>query len=197
MAGLTLVTAPTVEPVLLPAAMLALRIETTTEAALIESLITAAREYVEAFTRRALVSQTWDLQLDGFPSCDWLEIPTPPLRSVTSVTYVDGTGTTQTLSSALYAVDAPAGPWARHGRINLNYGETWPATRSQPNAVTVRFVAGYGTEGDSVPEALKTGIKMLVGHWFEQREAAVIGVGIGVLQVPLNLDALLWPYRSY
>jgi hypothetical protein len=40
-------------------------------------------------------------------------------------------------------------------------------------------------------------MKLLIAHWYEQREAVAVGVGIGVIPVDSTIDALLWPYRSY
>jgi uncharacterized phiE125 gp8 family phage protein len=124
-------------------------------------------------------------------------LPKPPIASITSVTYVDTDGATQTWSSALYQTDLPSGPTAEPARILPAYNESYPSTRAQMNAVTVRFVAGYGVDGSYVPEDIKLGMHMLIGHWYEQREAVVVGVGIGVLPVPINLDVLLGPYKVY
>ena len=125
--SLFLVTAPTKEPVSLADAKTHLRVDVDDENDLIASLIVAAREYVETFTHRALVTQTWDLKLDQFPcrgEAIWL--PKPPASSVTSITYTATDGTSTTWSSALYTTDLPTGPTARMGRITPAYGEYLP-----------------------------------------------------------------------
>lgn len=160
------------------------------------SWITAARQTVEVFTHRAFCTQTWDLKFDDFPpgyeTAIWL--PKPPLVSVASVTYIDTDGDSQTWSSALYAVDAPAGPWARMGRITPVYGESYPTARAIENAVTVRFVAGYGAAA-SVPAPIKSAMKLLIGSWFVNREA--VNVGNITSELPLAVNALLWPYKAF
>jgi uncharacterized phiE125 gp8 family phage protein len=170
----------------------------TTEDPYLIALRQTAREYVESFCRRALLTQTWDLKLDGFP-CDGepIELPLAPVISVTSVTYTDTNGDSQTWSSSLYQTDIPTGPKAGRARILPAYSQYYPSTRDVFNAVTVRFVAGYGAAASSVPASLKSGMKLLIAHWYEQREAVVVGIGIGVLPVPETLDALLWPYRTF
>ncbi len=121
-------------------------------------LIQGAREYGETFTHRAFITQTWDDRRYGFPCDGVIWLPKAPLVSVTSVSYVDPAGATQTWSSALYTVDAPSGPKARVGCIVPNYGEIFPATRDVVNAVTIRFVAGYGA-ASAVPALIKACLK--------------------------------------
>jgi uncharacterized phiE125 gp8 family phage protein len=170
----------------------------TTEDPYLIALRQSAREYVESFCRRALLTQTWDCKLDAFPSdgCA-IELPLTPVSSVTSITYVDTNGDSQTWSSSLYQTDLPSGPKASRARIIPAYAQYYPQTRTQMNAVTVRFVAGYGAAASSVPASLKSGMKLLIAHWNENRESVVVGVGIGVIPVPQTIDALLWPYRAY
>ena len=144
---LHLVTAPAFEPVSRAEAKLHLRIDTTADDALIDGLILAARQHAETVTQRALVAQTWDDKRPRFPwNTYWgnIWLPKPPISSVTSVTYLDSNGTSQTWDSANYVTDLPAGPWARKGRIYPAYSASYPSTRAIPNAVTIRFVAGYG-----------------------------------------------------
>lgn len=121
----------------------------TTSDPLLSRLITGARTAAERITRRALVTQTWDMYLDQFPAWE-MGIPKPPLQSVTSITYVDTDGTTQTLAADQYRVDLKSEP----ARITPAFGVVWPTTRWQTNAVTVRFVCGYGLAAD-VPAGIK------------------------------------------
>jgi uncharacterized phiE125 gp8 family phage protein len=191
----SLATAPAVEPLTLTEAKLHLRVDHTTDDDLITSLIVAARQYAENYTQRCFITQTWDLKLDAFPVGDILLVK-PPVASVTSITYVDTDGTTQTLSSALYRTDLPTGPWAQRGRIEPAYGESWPSTRALSNAVTVRCVHGYGL-AVSVPDPIKAALKLLIGHWYENREAVSVSIGANVQQVPMAVVALLVPFKAY
>jgi uncharacterized phiE125 gp8 family phage protein len=61
--------------------------------------------------------------------------------------------------------------------------------------VTVRFVAGYGATAAAVPFGLKAAIKMLVAHWYARREP--VNIGNLVTPIPLTIDSLLWPYKSF
>lgn len=198
--ALTLVTPPTVEPLSLAEAKTHCRIptEVADENGLITDLIVAARQYVESFTRRALLNQTWDWKLDAFPAGECpLVLPIANASAITSVTYTATDGTSTTWTSSLYDTDLPSGPKAPFGRIVPAYGEYYPATRDEMNAVIVRFAAGYGAVATSVPESIRAGMKILIGTWYQSRESVVVGVGVGAIQVPDTVGHLLWPYRAY
>lgn len=188
--GLTLVTGPAFEPMSLDQVKLHLKVEDHADDTLIQSLITSAREYAEIFLARRLITQTWDLTLDEFPgtTCE-IKVPYPPLQSVSAITYVDTGGTSQTLATANYTVDAASQP----GRIYPAYGLLWPATRSQRNAVTIRHVVGFGRPA-SVPESVKAAMKLLIGNWYENRESTLSGTIIG--EVPMAVQNLLYAHRQ-
>ena len=141
----------------------------TTADPLLSRLVTGARTTAERITRRALVTQTWDLCLDAFPAWE-IGIPKPPLQSVTSITYVDTNGVTQTLPADQYMVDIKSEP----ARIVPAFGVVWPVTRWQPNAVTVRFVCGYGVAA-AVPAGIKNWMLVRIKQMYENREATMVG----------------------
>lgn len=160
----------------------------TTEDDLLQSLITAARVYCETITNRVLLTQTWDMVLDAFPP-GIMELPKPPLISVESVKHIDNNGTEQTLAPSAYKVDAVTDP----GRIAPAYGTVWPVTRSEPNAVTIRFIAGYGELAATVPMPIRQAMLLMIGHLFENREA--VQAEGNFYRLPLGPEALLSPYR--
>jgi len=198
-------TAPTIEPVTLTEVKQHLRRTDRREDDYITTLITAAREYCETITRRAFITQTIDLVLDAFPSSDGLSyadetsidrgsqitIPKPPLQSITSIKYLDSSGTLQTLTSSAYNADTYSEP----GRIYLSQSYQWPSTQGIENAVTIKYVAGYGLTAVTVPTALRHAIKLVVAHWFLNRESVLVGVTSHELE--RTLKSLLWQYRDY
>jgi uncharacterized phiE125 gp8 family phage protein len=195
--ALSLVTPVTVEPLTLDEAKAQCRVEVDDDDDLFYALIIAARQYGESFTHRALPPQTWDLGLCGGFPCGAIEVPLPPVTSIVSVTYVDSNGTTQTLTpTTQYVTIVPAGPKAMPARITPAYAVPWPPTRRIENAVTVRFTAGYsGTGTNAMPEAIKQAMKLLIGHWYANRESVVVGTISTTLQ--MTVDALLWPYKVF
>jgi uncharacterized phiE125 gp8 family phage protein len=189
--GLKLVTAPAVEPVSLAEAKTHLRLDTATDDAYVSALITAARERVELFLRRALIAQAYEYAVDDFPGYDRaIDLPRPPLRSVEWIRYVDTAGAVQTLDPDIYMVDASSNEM---GRIARAWNRSWPFTRYTINAVTVRFTAGYGEEPGNVPQAIRHAILIETANLYENREDAVVGQAVNMLSVS---ERLLWPYRA-
>lgn len=130
--------------------------------ALLDALVTAARQWMESAMDRQLISATWEIRMPYFPP--WVEFPYPPLQSVVSVKYDDVNGDEQTLATDTYDVVTTETP----GYLALAYGKYWPPVDINPEAVRIRFVAGYGNASD-VPELAKTAIKMLALFWYENR----------------------------
>lgn len=157
---------------------------------LIASLITAARQHVEDFLNRSLITTGWRYVFDGFPPSDVVEIPRPNLLSVTAVNYTDPAGAAQLLSASVYSVDTASLP----GRIVLGYTQFWPFVRAIRNAVSIDFTAGYGPARSDVPAAIKAGMKMLIAHWYQNREAVLLDGQ--AMDMPLGAAALLYPYRN-
>lgn len=177
---------PSIEPVSVIDIKEHCRIDNDDEDMLVESYLKAARRWCEDFTRRSFINTTWVAKLDSFPG--WvIEIEKCNLQSVTSVQYVDTAGATQTFSNTL--VDTHSKP----ARITPAYGYDWPSVRDQMNAVTVSFVAGYGATAATVPDSIKSAIKILCAHLYENREPVVTGTIIS--PVPFSVESLLWMER--
>lgn len=193
--GLKLITVPAIEPVSLPEAKLHLRVDIDDDDTAIVGQIMAARRWAEKATWRAFNTQTWELTLDAFPGVTWIQLPWPPLQSVTSVKYTVDAGTEYTYASSNYIVDVDNEP----GKIVLKSTSTWPSDTLYPvNGVRIRFVAGYGDDAEDVPEHYRQAILLLLGHWYENREQVVVS-GAVPKEVPLGVEALLGidQYRKY
>lgn len=158
---LTLVTPPAATPVSLDEARAHCKADTADDT-LLQVYLDAAVAHVdgaEGVLGRCLVTQTWDYKLDAFP--ETIKVPLPILASVTSISYVDADGDTQTMSASDYRVSGQ----------RITPGDAgWPATDDVTHAVTVRFVAGYGL-AVAVPAAIKAAILLYVGDLYANREA--------------------------
>jgi uncharacterized phiE125 gp8 family phage protein len=199
--GLALFTAADAELVSLEEAKGHLHVDIDEQDEQIVGYIAAARAHLEGICGRSFLSTVWDHTIDY----DWpwildieygrhvrmIELPRAPLSSVTSISYVDGAGATQVLNSSQYVVDGAGAI----GRVYQAYDASWPTVRSQPRAITVRFVAGYGTDPDSVPKPIKQANLLLISHFHEQRQPVVVGQAVN--SMPLAVDALIAPYRVY
>jgi uncharacterized phiE125 gp8 family phage protein len=188
--GLKLITPPEVEPVTLEEAKAHLRLNDDSDDAYVSALITAARERVELFLRRALITKAFECALDSFPANQVIDLPRPPLQSVESIQYVDTAGTVQTLAPDDYVVDASS---SEIGRVALAWNRFWPITRSSINSILIQFTAGYGDAAEDVPQTIRQGILIEISNLYENREDVVVGQNISMLSLS---ERLLWPYRA-
>jgi uncharacterized phiE125 gp8 family phage protein len=157
----------------------------------ISDAVTAARKLIEQYIPggRAFINQTWDLVLDQFPrGDDRIEFPLPPFQSISSITYYDANNSSTTLATSDYVTHAPH---SLPGYIKPAYNKVWPSSSQREDAVTIRFVAGYGSSASSVPMNVRHALKMTVAHWYENREQVVIMPGAATVNVPLGVEALL------
>jgi len=188
--ALTQTVAPTIDPVSLADMKVHCRVDHTDDDAYLLGLITVATNTCESFTGRQLIHATYTLKLDGFPCDDEIELPKPPLSSITSITYIDTAGNSQTVTSTDYQTDIAS----TVGRVMPAYNAYWPATRDgQYNVVTVTFVAGYGATAATVPIKLRQGIKAFAATMYEHRETVVIGTI--KTEFPEVCRALWYPYK--
>jgi len=184
-----IVTPPASEPVTLSEAKAQLSVTSSAHDTRITSLITTARRQVERYLKRALITQTWKVYYNCFHAV--MELPYPPLQSVTHVKYYDDSGTLQTLSSDLYWEDLASEP----GKIVRKYDAVYPELLAgRPNAVEIQYVAGYG-DADDVPEEIRHAILMLVTDYFDNRGEVVVG---SIAQrIPGFIKDLVHDYRMY
>lgn len=177
------------EPVTLAEAKAQVRQTLTTDDTYLGTLIIAARNVAEEYLSRGLYTQTWMLAQDRWSNELWLP-RAAPLQSVTSVKYYDDAGTLQTLGTSTYLVDTISEP----GRIVRAPLQIWPVLQaSRPNAVEVQYVVGW-TAVASIPQAIKLGMQLLIGHWYAHREA-VSEAAAAVL--PFAVETLWAPYRLW
>lgn len=185
-AGLRVSVAPATEPVTTAEAKIHLRVEISDDDAFISSLVASARLLVEKTINTSLITQTWELVLDGFPNSDCIKLPNGPVQSVTSVKTYDENDTESVFSSSSYLVDTVS------DRLALNLDSTWPTDLRPRAGVKVTYVTGYGDDGSDVPQALKQAILEMVAYWYENRGDAGQPVG-AVLR---SLEASLRPHRT-
>lgn len=196
-----LITPPASLPVTLDEAKLHLRaafpnedgsMPATDEDGLITALLEAAVSHLDGWTGilgRCLVEQTWRVDFDRF---DWgMRLPLWPIGEIVSITWRNAAGEISTIANTNYALRTDE----RGAYVHWDRGYSFPSDLYESAAVSVTFKAGYPTvDGKStVPAAIKAAILLLVGNWYENREAVVVGVTATAL--PMAVDALLSPYR--
>lgn len=179
--------APEAEPVTLADARLNLRIEHDSEDALLEGLIRAAREEVEAACGLALIDQSWRLVLDRMPRSSRVLLRRHPVREILSVTVYDRDGAAAVIDPAQYQLDAHARP----ARLHFADG---PAPGLALNGIEIDFTAGFGEAGTDVPDLLKRAMLLLVAHWYEFR--AHFAPSAQPVSFPPGYERLIAPWRA-
>ncbi len=175
-------TQPATEPLTLTEAKLHLKVDTTVDDDLITALITATRQSVERYCNSALITQTITEKYDCFTSRGF-RLSVSPAITITSVSYTDSAGDTQTLSTDVYGLDN----YSRPARVFLKENQQWPQTRVEPNTVTVVYTAGYGAASD-VPGPIKTAMKLMLADLYENRQDSA-------RTMPSASQRILDPYR--
>ena len=180
-----LLTAPAAEPLSLAEAKAFLRVEHGDDDDVIASLIATARLHVEAQTRRALITQSWRLVRDAWPTDGRLHVTPAPLKALIAARVYDVGGDAAALDLQSFVVDAAGGaivfaPWAvaQPGRSAAG--------------IELDVTVGYGDAASDVPEPLRQAVRLLVAHWYENRGLATTA---SVTVLPATVAALLAPYR--
>ena len=184
--SITRLTEPVIEPVSLSQAKSHLRIddEFTQDDQYIQSLVSAARYYVESVSDRTLVRSQWQLKLDQFPSWD-IELPRPPLAvGDVVVRYVPSQNPSTELTFTQFRLDRDSTPAV----IRPEWNGSWPTCRGAENDITITYWAGYGESVNDIPAPARHCILLMIGHWYSTREAAIQG---GMNPVPMAVDAML------
>ena len=183
----TVVTPAAKLPVALDEAKEQCRVDIDDDDVLIANYLNAAVYRCQLAARRTFITTTYDGYFDRWPASG-IEFPLPPLQSVTGVYYTDEDGTEAEWSSDYYIVDTTSTP----GRLVYKRTAVSPSVVLQEiNAVRIRFVAGYGDDPSDVPEIYSQAIRMLLGHYYENREALLVAQGLSLSELPLSVADLL------
>ena len=153
--------------------------------AYITSLIGVATNVVEQFTRRRLITQTYNIYYDEFPP--YMDLQVGNVASVTHVKYYDTDNSLQTLDTSEYDVDIRVKP----GRIYQAEDGNFPDTYERANSVEVEFVVG--SAASDVEDAIKQAMYIVIGRYYENRQDVVMGTQVN--ELPLMVEHLLTPYR--
>ena len=186
-------TAASSEPIALSEAKLFLKVDTSDDDALIGTIISSAREYVENFTGYQLLSATYTQYLDKFPNKNTaIELLMNPVSAVTHVKYYDSDNTLQTWNTSNYDTDLKGKP----ARITLANDATFPTVYDRTNAVEIKFVAGYAsTSATGFPKQLLNAMYLIIGHLYENRQDVIVGSIVS--EMKKGADSILRQYRIF
>jgi len=192
-----LITAPSTTPVDLATAKLQAKVDGSVEDTLLTAMLQAATDLVQDYIQRQLMQATWELQLTHWctDADGYIKLPNAPLVKVESVKYDNSANQEQTLSASEYQVDTTAEP----GRIRFT--GTLPSVYDKPNAIRIRYVAGYGPDGASeaaqqaaIPARAKIGILRAFTDFYEHRQDQTSAT---VYKLPMSIEYFLNPLRLF
>lgn len=152
-------------------AHLAIESDETAFDELLADYIRSAAEVIRNECHISLINTQYKAYWDKWPTSAFLKLPLWPVVSVDSVKYYNPAGVETTLSGL--QTDLVSCP----SRIRLGVSDTdWPDLQDYKiNSVIVTFTAGYGADSMTVPDMVKHAIKMMVAHWFRNRESVLVG----------------------
>ena len=187
--GNVITSAPAVEPVTAADLRTYLR-ETATglpdsEA---DDFITEARQYIEDQCNIAMITQSWLMAIDRWPTQSepwwdgWRQAhinvihgatalssvspPRFPLQAVDGVNVYDEAGNaTAVVVADTFDIDTYRTP----GRMTLKRGATWPVALRANNAIEISYTSGYGSAAADVPAPMKRAVKQMAAYLYQNR----------------------------
>ena len=163
---------PATEPITLVEAKSHLRVTFADEDTYINTLITSARKYCEAYCNRVFITQTWRQNENAWSYP--IKLMVNPVISLTSLKYIDTNEAQQTITDNTNNFQKDFN--SDVAKIYSGLVEAFPAIGISINPIEIITVCGYGAASD-VPDDIKHAIKLMVSHLYENRE---------MVNVPLN-----------
>ncbi|MFO1149283.1 MAG: head-tail connector protein [Alsobacter sp.] len=183
--ALVLLAAPAAEPVTLAEAKAWLRVDAADDDATIGTLITAARQWLEARLRIMLISQRWRWILDAWPPGPILQPPAGPLRSVEAMRVYSAGSVASALATSAWQADTAS----LRGRIALQ--GPLPSPGRPLNGVEIDLTVGLAATAADLPAPLKEAVLQTVAFLYENRGDAPDPT----LALPAAVEALAFPWR--
>lgn len=130
----------------------------------LQALDVAGVQYFEDITNQTLYDTTYTLELDGFEE-KTIPLVGFPIKSVTSITYIDDSGDTQTIPSTNYKlVDYSNGK-----AVVFDVDYVFPNDIDKDvNSVKITYIQGLFTQKSNVDEAIKIAVFMYIKGVYDQ-----------------------------
>jgi uncharacterized phiE125 gp8 family phage protein len=159
--------------------------------------VAAATAMAEQWTGRAFAPQVWDQFDSGFPwHCDpAIKLALRPIISVDQITYVDQDGEGQTWAPANYSL---YGAGSGYGSSILPVpSASYPATQYRPEAVRIRFTAGYNNLAHQDINLARAAILIMTADIYAFRESAAVGTIASEIKMSATPELLLGGLRVW
>lgn len=181
----TTLTPPQAEPLTLADIKAQLKIDGNDEDDLLASLITTARQHLEAETGLCLMTQSLRLYLDDWPASEVIHIAKTPVQTIDTVTVYDENGNAVQASLTDYLLDGQARParlWLRN-----------PPLPGRPiNGIEIDFTAGFGAAATDVPDTLRRAMSLHVATMYAYR--GVVSPADQPAALPVGYERLIAPF---
>lgn len=153
-----------------------LRVDHSDEDTTITALLDAASAFVSDYTNRHFATD--GSAIFYLPRFRASALAYGPVKTISSITYADGNGDTQTLETSRYYLDK-----VRDNTCIIYFHDV--PTVELYNAMPIAITATVGT----LPTPnVKHAVRMLVAHWYENRRNVVMG---NPTEVPMGVQSLL------
>jgi len=165
-----------------------LRVEDETDDDLIAAMRDAAFAHLDGpdgWLGRALAPQTLRVWLHGWPLTPWA-LPYGPVSDLDTIEYTDTAGAVQLLAPDLYRLTAS-------GCLARTPGASWPAARSQDEAVAITYDTGPAT----LPAPVQAALLLMIGDLYAHREASTLAATSPAPRLTGAVLSLLSPYRVF
>lgn len=185
--GLEISSGPAAEPISTADAKRHLRVDFTEEDDYIDLCVKAARVWFEQQTNTCLITQTVVQYHEDWPCENHIKLRRGPVSGVTSIqwTATDNTTVTTLVAGTDYLVNLKRRP----ARIVLPYAGEWPSgTLTTVNPIKITYTAGFGAAATSIDADIMGCLRFLLGYFYENREAVVVGVNASILsEMPIGV----------
>jgi len=155
---------------------------------LITQYINAATGYVERSYGMALITQTIEQYHSSFPyGSDPLYLRISPFQEITYVKYLDSAGGLNEWTSDEFQ----EGDKNQSRYIMPKSAFAYPTDLDkQPNAVTIRYIAGFGDADTDIPAAITSALLLIIADMYQRREDNVVNL-------PKASEYLLLPWYRW
>lgn len=133
---------------------------------LVTALIKAARHRSELYTGIAIALQTVEQRFERFSLC--LPLALGNVKDIVSITYLDESGSEQTLGGDVCGLDLFKIPQ----EVYLKKDKSWPLTYSDRGAIRIQYRAGYA-DAASIPKDLCVAMSLIISDMYENRTDSV------------------------
>lgn len=173
--------------------------DTSAQDTYLDLILAASRQLFEEETGLVLITQTWQAEFDKVPLSPTgrphriVSLGRAPLVALSSATYLDTAGASQSFTLSGNLVAANVGHRQSFGLAALEHDADWPDLGEYPGALRIQFTAGFGAAAANVPQTMRLAVLQLAAWWYEQR--LPVNVGNIANQVPLHLQRILNLHR--